>query len=564
MTDDVEIEVKFSLDGLKRLAHVQAWKALGSDYALADAGHVVNVDTYFDTADYALLRRGQTLRLRQHDDELFATTKSIALKSPKGVHGRTEVERPVEDVDVHADMETLAPTQLPADVADALRPLLREDAALRPLCRLHQLRAKRWVQRLPVERTQGAQAGPPDGALAEFSADEVWVLKPVQVEGGGEGRTDSKPDGETTVWQHVAKFYEAEIELLDGGDRDELKALAVEVGRCPGMKANDQNKLQQALEAIADQEPDGGGLHARMHTAELCRRAWRQQLAQMLLNEAGVRDSDDIEYVHDMRVATRRARAAARLYAGFFDRKDKAVRRFTDALRKTGRLLGAVRDLDVAIEKLEDFEGKREDRAGADVLAERWRAQRAKAHAELVAWLDSGLYRKFVVRLADFCATAGAGVRKPRLKAGEAPERFQIRHTIPSLIFDRYETVRAFEVHFERPEPIPAETLHALRIECKYMRYHLEFNSTLLGAPGAELIQALKALQEHLGDLNDAAVSGKMLAEVRREIDTPDIADYQQVQAETFDTLRTQLPGDLAQFLALETRQKLALAVAGI
>lgn len=548
--DDLEIEAKFSLNGPEILAAVRDWKALGKRFPLADAGHVVNVDTYFDTADFALLRRGQTLRLRRTEEELFATAKSVALKSPKGVHGRVEIERLIEDPALHADLARLPVDQLPTDVADELRPLLPKNPLLLPLCRLHQLRDKRWVER--PRRARGAAAGGPP--LAEFSVDEVWVLKPIP---GGDAEDE-------TAWQQVGKFYEAEIELLEGGERDELKAVAVEVAQQPGLRANDQNKLQQALEAIAEEEPDGGGLHARMHAAELCRRAWRLQLTQMVLNEAGVRDSDDIEYVHDMRVATRRARAAARLYAGFFGRKNKALRRFADALRKTGRLLGAVRDLDVAIERLERFEAGDDERAGADLLADRWRTARAAAHAQLLDWLDSADYRKFVARFAEFGATAGAGVRAPRLKAGETPERFQIRHVIPSLIFDRYETVRAFEVFFERAEPVAPETLHALRIECKYMRYHLEFNAALLGQPGEELIQALKALQEHLGELNDAAVSGVMLADVRREIDTPDIARYHQLQDESLDELRTQLPGDLARFLALETRQKLALALAGI
>ena len=48
-----------------------------------------------------------------------------------------------------------------------------------------------------------------------------------------------------------------------------------------------------------------------------------QQMA-LLLNEAGIRFSSDPEYVHDARVAIRRARAAARIYRGYF--KPKAIR----------------------------------------------------------------------------------------------------------------------------------------------------------------------------------------------------------------------------------------------
>jgi hypothetical protein len=105
-------------------------------------------------------------------------------------------------------------------------------------------------------------------------------------------------------------------------------------------------QARQPLDGLSE-EP---GLRSDMTMAEACRMIFREQLTKMLLNEAGVRTSSDIEYVHKMRVATRRARVAERLYRGFF--RKKRMRRFAHNLRKTGRLLGAVRDLDVALERL--------------------------------------------------------------------------------------------------------------------------------------------------------------------------------------------------------------------
>ena len=74
----------------------------------------------------------------------------------------------------------------------------------------------------------------------------------------------------------------------------------------------------------------------------------RQQLDEMLSNLAGTRAGDDIEALHDMRVASRRLRAALSVFAAAFPPKpfratDKEVARVTDAL-------GAVRDADVQIE----------------------------------------------------------------------------------------------------------------------------------------------------------------------------------------------------------------------
>lgn len=74
----------------------------------------------------------------------------------------------------------------------------------------------------------------------------------------------------------------------------------------------------------------------------------RQQLGEMMLNLEGTRQGDDIEALHDMRVASRRLRAALSVFTAAFPPKpftaiEKEVAKTTDAL-------GAVRDSDVQIE----------------------------------------------------------------------------------------------------------------------------------------------------------------------------------------------------------------------
>ena len=71
-------------------------------------------------------------------------------------------------------------------------------------------------------------------------------------------------------------------------------------------------------------------------------------LGRVVLNyrEAGVRSGEEIEYVHDMRVATRRMRAAFQVFGDYLE-MDK-MRPFLKGMRRTGRALGAVRDLDTS------------------------------------------------------------------------------------------------------------------------------------------------------------------------------------------------------------------------
>ncbi len=549
-----EIEAKFSVTDRAQSAARIDGALLANRYPLGAARQVVNVDTYFDTSDLRLLRQGQTLRTRTQGDALVVTSKSIGLHTPKGLHSRAEIERPAPGV--HADALLLRRDLLPGEVAEVTADLVANDEPLLPLVRLHQERTKRMV------------CLPDGGPLAELSLDDITVLRPPSLPEGEAGHEPGDP--EPAAWSPVTTFHELEIELLPGGDKAELKQVAAAVRELPGLKANDQNKLQQALLALGSADAAAAGADSRQPIAELCRRVWREQLAVMLVNEAGVRFSDDIEYVHDMRVATRRARAAARLYAGFFDPKSKQVKRFLKRLRTTGRLLGRVRDLDVALKRLDGHASRLDGgaREGLDGLARLWAKERARAHAALLDWLDSKTYARFVHAFRRFCTTPGAGLPRLAWEPHEPPPPYQIRHLLPSLIFNRYEAIRAFEVPFEQHAadgtPLPVETLHALRIECKYLRYHLEFNETLLGDEGQEMIAALRQLQEDLGDLNDASVSAEMLARARRRVDGDGLATYEALQHETVGRLRATVPADIAGFLSAETRRTLARAVARI
>ena len=74
----------------------------------------------------------------------------------------------------------------------------------------------------------------------------------------------------------------------------------------------------------------------------------RQQLDEMLSHLDGTRRGDDIEALHDMRVASRRLRAALSVFAAAFSPKPFAVTE--KEVAKTTDALGAVRDSDVQIE----------------------------------------------------------------------------------------------------------------------------------------------------------------------------------------------------------------------
>jgi CHAD domain-containing protein len=102
----------------------------------------------------------------------------------------------------------------------------------------------------------------------------------------------------------------------------------------------------------------------------------------------GVLDTGDIERVHDMRVATRRLRAALEVFEPCFPGKP-----YGQALREVKRLadgLGERRDRDVAIAAMHDFSDQMAapDRRGVSSLIDRLREEQAEANLALAPLVD--------------------------------------------------------------------------------------------------------------------------------------------------------------------------------
>ncbi len=241
--------------------------------------------------------------------------------------------------------------------------------------------------------------------------------------------------------------------------------------------------------------------------AEAGRKVMRYQFAQMLRHEAGTRLGEDIEALHDMRVATRRLRAAFEVFDQAFDQK--ALKPHLRGLRMAGRTLGDVRDLDVFMEKAQAYIDTLplERRSGLDPLLTRWKEQRETARAKMLEFLDSLEYALFKRNFNIFLNTPGAGTRPIPM---DEPSPSQVCHLAPALIYERLASVRAYDPWLR---DAPIERLHMLRIEFKKLRYTLEYFREVLGKRAFDVIEDVKQLQDHLGDLNDAQVATQILTE---------------------------------------------------
>ncbi|GIV78221.1 MAG: hypothetical protein KatS3mg050_2615 [Litorilinea sp.] len=504
-------------------------------------------DGYFDTDAYDLIRHGYVLRLRRVDGQILAGLKGIPLRRGAVVE-RLEVEVPLP-----ADTP-LPPPAWPPAIQEVLDGLGVEETPLRLLCLLQQRRSKGllWPQ-VGVPELDG-QAGP----LAELSLDRVSVYPPEATAGATHAQPGAQP------WH---QFEELELELLADSEADALRPLVRQLRKALGLKVARENKLETALRALSQLEPTPAGpvagIQPEMPVAEACRLIWRVQLMQLVLNEHGARSGRDPEYIHDMRVAIRRARTVQRLFVDHWRRK--RVRPFLKRMKQAGRALGRVRDLDVGLAGLARG---RKSWPGMDgqvlrQLRRAWRQQRQQEHAALVAFLDREEWRQFIQELDRFCRTPGAGTPKRDRAPGEALHPYQVRHVFPNTLWHHFSLIRSAEALLDQGVELSAETLHGLRVECKYLRYGLEFSRHLLGEEGEALIRQLKGLQDYLGHLNDRVVACKRLQkwQARQDGSGPLDAWIEGEMGEIAGMVQ-EFPGHFRHFIRPENRRRLAIALA--
>jgi CHAD domain-containing protein len=325
-----------------------------------------------------------------------------------------------------------------------------------------------------------------------------------------------RPDGDSGVLLAVGGARAAEIvtaiERRAELWRETIGALAVrraeadEIGPAAGSSA--PSGAPSANGAAPELRPPIGG----EPIAEAARRMLRRFFDKLLAREEAVIKDEDIEDVHQMRVATRRLRASLQVVEGVYDHE--LIRRYRRGLRRIAQSLGAVRDGDVFLEHVVAYRDSlpEADRALLDPLIEAVGAARARAREQLLADLDAKRYHRFKRDFAGFLTTYGAGV----LDSPEPGITQRVRDFAGSAIWRRYELWRAYEVLL--PDAA-GETLHQARIAGKRFRYTLEFFAEALGPNVEQALTPLIALQENLGALQDGVTARAHVAALGLEDD---------------------------------------------
>lgn len=123
--------------------------------------------------------------------------------------------------------------------------------------------------------------------------------------------------------------------------------------------------------------------------------------AEVFEQQEGVLDLSDPDRVHDMRVATRRLRAALEFFEPCLPAKRR--RKTAKRVKKLADALGQRRDCDVAIELLQSIEPEvaESDRPALESLLRRLRKEQRQANDDLAAYVTHKRLRKLRKRLDE-------------------------------------------------------------------------------------------------------------------------------------------------------------------
>lgn len=480
--DARELEWQFEAADLKR---IESWLEEeqddqgGSGLSVAPGVTKNLTDTYYDTSDWMLYRAGYSLRIRQRGKSAEATMKSIAA-ADDGIRQRQEISESLEN----GEISTLRGSE--GHVGERLRVL----AGSKELEKLFEVKTHRRAFELSykLNSAESGEDSTEGKALGEVALDETEI--PL---GRGE---------------EPARLRRVEIETLPEDLSRDVRHFVEQMRSTHGLSSTRISKYEAGLYAtglVPDDQPDLGSTHvdASRSTGEVAYAVLRRQFARLWHHEPGVRLGEDPEEVHDMRVASRRMRAAIKLFSEALPERALWLE---SELKWLAGALGEVRDLDVELEELNAWAASEEaDSEAFEDLIEAVEEQRSQARARMLETLDSARYQRLLASFAAMLRRGPAGSTEKGSKADTS-----ITRTAPQLLSRRYKKFRKAAGRITEDDA-SVEDYHELRKKGKSLRYALEFHREVYGSPVKSLIRPLKSLQDDLGRHQDAVVGAEQL-----------------------------------------------------
>ena len=444
---------------------------------------------YFDTQEGALFARGSRLC---RELPAAASREPASARSPWRFRGCRQVSIGCDSL---AGVRTAVPW-LPD--AAALHPIL---LALRSGARLRVRGLATRDLTVVVERWSFAGTAPPANGQQRGPLDPAAFAVLYAGDAGGAAPAVQMPPCWYVAPDDGPRHDRAYLDMI-------LAEHACAVGLRRGRPASRWDPLTAGLELIGRLPPGLAaprGLVVRRADSLTAVLGKTVRLQGMRLASCvdGIVCDRHPEYVHDARVAVRRARFALLVAAV---NGDPAARALSDRLRRLARLLGPVRDLDVLLARLDELAATARQSAGPDgaggtaeqrLAAELW-ARREERRAAVAEMLRTPETARLVQQVSRWCA--GGVVDQPAASSARAALRAAL------------EQVDKAGSDASGSESVPVRTLHRLRLRLKRLRYTAElFSGALPRRRGNRALDAVaaecSAAQTALGDLNDDAVA---------------------------------------------------------
>ena len=314
-----------------------------------------------------------------------------------------------------------------------------------------------------------------------------------------------------------------------------------------------EDGFPQSLLALAPRKPGKYSAKRPMTVApdvpadQAVRRLLRLLFAMLRHNEAGIRRTNEAVYVHDFRVAVRRARVLVGQMRAVFPAAD--AQRFRKTLARLGRMTGDLRDLDVFILAEAAFAANRETaELSLQPVSAFLREQRREHARRLAEVFESAWYRTALAEWQAFAAP----------DAPPTPAAPRLGDVLAARVTDHCRALA--EVGADRLAQADDAQLHALRIRCKKLRYLIDFFvDGFPGRPVRAMLKRLKRVQRALGGLQDLSVQQGWLD--RFQASAPELAgsghavvralaEVRDRQAGQKQALREHLPDEVAALTA--------------
>lgn len=295
-------------------------------------------------------------------------------------------------------------------------------------------------------------------------------------------------------------------------------AKAVEIAQKAGLAelAEEQNFFHQTLASGGRQAGDyrskfeisldknctvGSALHS------IC----KQLMETMEVNLQGLLEDIDSEFLHDFRVAIRRARSLLGQFKKSFSHEE--ITRLQKELKWLGTITGPVRDLDVYLLRKKEFRSilPRALQRGLDEFFVDLQKSRDEKLVTMKKGLTSKRYQDFMEQWRQFLNQFNSekGMHGISEQSCLPQARKKISKCLKKIIKD------GSSIDSSSSD----EQLHRLRIQGKKLRYLIEFFRSFFDEEEIEYFRKqLKKLQDMLGDFNDISVEMNMLMENQQNL----------------------------------------------